>query len=95
MKVTGISERIGTYEGFEYHNFMFYGTNPIKPGKGFGEETEVAKVKFAVLKETFGHDLTADSVYALIGREVKFGYNQFKDVEFISVSEEKKKKESA
>ena len=38
MKIMGVKESKGTYEGYDYYNFKLHCLEPIEPTKGQGHE---------------------------------------------------------
>lgn len=87
MKVIGIEERQGVYEGNPYHNFLFHGTKDIEEGKGIGAAVELYKVKANRIIECLGKSVTREEIYGLIGSDLSFGLDSYKQVNLIRVIE--------
>lgn len=69
MKVVGIQEKKGNYQGTEYHNYLIHCLKDDE--EAIGQISEVVKVKFVKAKEVFGRVMSADDFNALIGKEIR------------------------
>ncbi|MCL2004085.1 MAG: hypothetical protein FWG72_08805 [Oscillospiraceae bacterium] len=85
MKIIGIEEKEGVYEGTAYHNIHFHGTEPFSNDKSAGLKTKEIKVKHKILSENFGKALTTKEILTFVGKEVAFYYDEYKNVNFVQV----------
>jgi hypothetical protein len=85
VKVIGIAESKGEYEGSIYHNVNFQCTVPYEDGKGTGLQAKSVKVKYKVLTECYGKPLTDKEIVAFVGKEVNFYYDEYKNVSVVQV----------
>jgi hypothetical protein len=83
MKIIGVIIRDGTFEGHNYHNAYFQGTEPFAEGRGIGYQAKAVKVKIALLSELLGKMPTEKDLSPLVGKELTFFYNEFKTVTHI------------
>jgi hypothetical protein len=89
LKVIGIAERQGVYEGSPYHNVNFHCTIPFSDdsGKSSGLQVKHVKVKYDILCETQGGKRLAEKdLFAFIGKDVTFFYNEYKNVIFVQIA---------
>lgn len=87
MNVVGISEKIGEYQGRDYHNIMLHCTK--ESDDSYGLITEVVKVKFANVSEVFGKVMSAADWQNLVGKTVFVNYNRYGTVQSVQVAETK------
>lgn len=85
MKVIGIGEKIGTYEGTEYHNVMIHCTK--EDDSCMGVVTEVVKIKFNNVHEIFGNPMSSADWQALLGKNIVVNYNRYGTVQNVSILE--------
>jgi hypothetical protein len=83
LKIVGVARRSGIYEGSAYDNLMLYTTKAFESGKGTGLEVKIIKVKFSVLCEIFGKQLSEKEIANFVGNEAVFYYDEYKNVNFI------------
>lgn len=80
MKIIGISESKGAYEGFKYHNYIFYCENSGMPAVS-GVVVERFKIKSDVISnfyERFGNgEKLNDFFNYLIGKKIRIFYNRY------------------
>ena len=80
MKIIGIQESKGEYEGFKYHNYIFYCKNSGMPTVA-GVVVERIKIKFDVISnfhERFGDGKKLNDFFNyLIGKEIYIFYNRY------------------
>jgi hypothetical protein len=88
MKIGGIEESTGVYEGNAYDNVKFNCKEPFESGKGVGEKYKVVKVKRKVLNENFEKHMTLKELGAFVGKEVTFFYDEFQNVMFVQIQQE-------
>ena len=90
MRVIGISESKGKYQGFKYHNYIFYCENPVSTVAGI--VVERFKIKSNVISnfyERFGDGKKLDDFFNyLIGKEIYIFYNRYGQPEGIDLIEE-------
>jgi len=86
MKITGVERKQGEYEGTPYNNVIYHGTEPIEKD-GLGLKVKSVKVKYAVLSELFNKQLTEKEIFAFVGKEVVFYYDEFKNVKFLQIND--------
>lgn len=87
MKVIGIQEKSGSFEGREYHNVMIHCTK--ESDDSYGEITEVVKVKFANVREVFGKPMSASDWQNLLQKTVFVNYNRYGNVQAVQIAEMK------
>lgn len=80
MKVIGIQQKTGTYEGRPYDNYVLYCTQDssrdgVKVIAGTCPDVSL-KVKASVLYES----IPAEKVAALLGHDINCYYDQYKNV---------------
>lgn len=75
MKVVGIQEKKGNYNGIAYHNYLLHCLK--SDGEALGEISEVVKVKVANSKEVFGTAVDVTFLNSLIGKEIRCYYDKF------------------
>lgn len=90
MKVIGITEKKGDYEGREYHNVMIHCTK--EDDSAFGQLSEVIKVKYSNVIEVFGKPMSAADWQQLIGKKVFVSYNRYGVVQDVTVMVDTDKK---
>lgn len=101
MKVIGIVNSQGDYQGRPYHNLVFHvsyeNTNANKDV--CGSLTDTVKVRFADLNEMFGlgfadpadvEKLHAEDFSDYIGKEIDVAYNKFGAVQSVNIVTPKK-----
>lgn len=75
MKVVGIQEKSGNYQGSDYHNYLLHCLKD--DDNALGQVSEIIKIKFANVKEVFGKPMSLDDFNGLIGQEIRCYYNRF------------------
>lgn len=88
MKVIGIQERSGEYQGNKYHNVMIHCTK--ESDDSYGEITEVIKVKFSNVREVFGKAMSSADWQNLISKNIFVNYDRYGVVQFVQIVEVKK-----
>jgi len=83
QKIVGVEVKQGIYEGITYHNVYFHCTTPIEEEKGKGLKVEVIKAKVNMLSEIFGKPSSVGDATNLIGHDVTFYFDAYKNVNFI------------
>ncbi len=83
MKIIGIAESSGNFQGNDYHNVVFHCTEPFKADKGTGLRTENVKVKYMIITESLGKPLSAKELAAFVGQEANFYYDKFNNVSLV------------
>lgn len=81
LKVVGITESKGTFEGNPYDNIVLHCANDIELGKGFGQFTQVVKVKRSLMLQNWN---MAD-LKGLVGKSVEVYYDKYQKVDLIKV----------
>ena len=75
MKVVGIQEKKGNYQGTDYHNYLIHCLKDDE--EALGQISEVVKVKYAKAKEVFGRVMSAHDLNELIGKEIRCYYDRY------------------
>jgi hypothetical protein len=83
MKIIGVADKAGDYQGNDYHNIVFHCSELFQTDKGTGLRTESIKVKYAVLAEKLGKQLTAKELAAFVGQEANFYYDKFNNISLV------------
>lgn len=83
MKIIGVRDSSGKYEGTDYHNVILFCTEPFQNDKGAGLQAKSFKVKNDILTRIFGRQLTTKEIYGLIGQDANFYYDEYKNVQFV------------
>jgi len=86
MKIIGIEEKIGEYQGSSYHNLYFYCTEALKSEKSAGSEVSSVKVKYDTLIVSLGKAHTIAEIFGFVGKDVEFYYNEFLNVKFANIA---------
>ncbi|MCM1228210.1 MAG: hypothetical protein NC320_12480 [Clostridium sp.] len=86
MQVLGIAEKMGKYEGNEYHNIMIHCCKENE--NAYGQITEVVKVKFANVREVFGKVMSASDWQRLVGKTIFVSYDRYGVVQNVQAAEE-------
>lgn len=89
LNVVGVQEKIGNYQGVDYHNVMIHCINDYPLVNCFGQTTETIKVKFALVKEVFGKPMSSADWQNLVGKAIKVTYNRFGNVDEVRIIESK------
>lgn len=87
MKVVGISEKSGEFQGREYHNIMIHCTK--ESDVAYGVITEVVKVKFGNVHEVFGKAMSSADWQNLVGKTLLVNYNRYGTVQSVQIVESK------
>lgn len=85
MKIVGLERKTGDFEGTKYDNVTFHCVEPYEEGKGIGSRTKSYKVKWKVLIENFGKELTERELTALVGQTAEFYFNEYKAVTLVDI----------
>lgn len=85
MEIIGVNRKTGDYEGRPYDNVNFHGKEPFEDGEGVGEKVKSYKVRYSVLTEIFGKELTDKELSAFIGQDAEFYFDEFRNVKYIAV----------
>lgn len=88
MKVIGITEKSGDYQGREYHNIMIHCTK--ESDDSYGLITEVVKVKFSNVREVFGKAMSASDWQNLVDKTVFVNYNRYGVVQSVMIDNSNK-----
>lgn len=83
MKVMGVKESKGTYEGYDYYNFKLHCLEPIEPTKGQGHECVVVKVPHLVFSD-FVQRAAGGNISKVLGLEVDVIYDRYGKVTRVS-----------
>lgn len=83
IKVVGVSERSGNYQGFDYHNVYIHVNR--EDNNAFGVIAEQIKIKFAQVPNVFGKAMSAADWQALVGKDISVSYNRFGNCEAINI----------
>lgn len=70
VKVIGIQEKLGKYEGHEYHNFILHCTK--EEDGSLGLVTELVKIKAFDVNTVFDRCMGSADWKNLIGKEIKY-----------------------
>lgn len=86
MKVVGLIQKKGTFEGRDYNNLMIHCTYIDRANSSaVGELTTALKVKVANIDAVFGRKMSDKDIDALIGKEIAAYYNRFGVVDRIEI----------
>ena len=83
MKIIGIEERIGEFENKPYHNVNFHCAEEFENEKSAGVKVSIVKVRYDILTKTFGKELTTSEIKSLVGKDVDFLYDKYKNVSYV------------
>lgn len=83
MKIIGIEERIGEFESKPYHNVNFHCAEEFENEKSEGVRVSIVKVRYDILTKTFGKELTTSEIKSLVGKDVEFLYDKYKNVSYV------------
>ncbi len=94
MKIIGIEERIGEFENKPFHNVNFNCAEEFTSENSKGLNVSKVKVRYDVLTNSFDKALTNAEILSLVGKDVEFYYDKYKNVSVVNIfdSNEKKKK---
>jgi len=85
MKIIGIEERFGEFENKPYHNINFHCAEEFVNEKSKGLNVSKIKVRYDVLTDSFDKALTTTEVLSLVGKDVEFYYDKYKNVSIVNV----------
>lgn len=85
MKIVGITQKKGVYEGHEYDNIMLHCTYEDATGQASGVLTCQHKLKVRNLEAIFGKKMSSVDLEALLGADIQIFYDRFRNVEKIIV----------
>jgi len=83
MKIIGVTDLSGNYQGNDYHNIVVHCTEPFNNEKSTGLRTESFKIKYSIITEIFGKPLTSKELAAFVGQEANFYYDKFNHVNLV------------
>jgi len=69
MRVVGVQQRSGEYQGNKYDNFLIHCLK--EDDDCLGEISEIVKVKASKVKEIFGRQMQPEDWQNLIGKEIR------------------------
>lgn len=84
LKVVGLIERKGNYQGNDYHNVILHCTK--EDSNAIGELTEVVKLRHGRLSEIFGKQTNLTDLVDLIGQTIYVYYDRFQNVQSVMLS---------
>lgn len=87
MKIIGIEETSGEFDNRLYHNVNFHCAEEFKTEKSKGLRVSTTKVKYNALTESFDKELTTAEILSLVGQDVDFYYDKYKNVTIVNVIE--------
>lgn len=87
MKIIGIEEKIGEFDNRPYHNVNFHCAEEFNNEKSNGLRVSTTKVKYDTLTESFDKALTTAEILSLVGQDVDFYYDKYKNVTIVNVIE--------
>lgn len=87
MKIIGIEETSGEFDNRPYHNVNFHCAEEFNNEKSKGLRVSTTKVKYNVLTESFDKELTTAEILSLVGQDVDFYYDKYKNVTIVNVIE--------
>lgn len=85
IKILGIEERFGEFENKPYHNVYFHCGEEFKNEKSKGFNVSMVKVRYDTLTKSFEKELTTSEILSLVGKDVEFYYDKYKNVTFANV----------
>lgn len=86
MKVIGMVQKHGEYQGREYDNIYLHCV--VSDDNALGELTEVVKIKTAEVRDIFGKAMYAADWENLLGRSIRVYYGRYGRVDEIRVLDE-------
>lgn len=87
MKIIGIEEKIGEFDNRPYHNVNFHCAEELNDENSKGLKVSIAKVKYDALTNSFDKALTTAEIKSLVGQDVEFYYDKYKNVTIVNVIE--------
>lgn len=85
MKVVGVQEKSGEYQGQKYHNYL---THCLKEDdNALGVISEIVKLKYAKVSEVFGHPMNPEDWQSLISKDIRCYFDKFGQTEEIRIIE--------
>ncbi len=85
LKVVGVQEKEGIYQGLPYHNYVLHCTR--EDVNAFGVVTEQVKVKSKSIKDVFGCTMTNSDWDLLVGKDIRVFYDKYGQADEIRVDE--------
>lgn len=85
MKVVGIIQKKGTYEGFDYNNLLLHCTYEDTNGNAAGVLTCHHKIKVKDIERIFGKKMSDNDLNNLVGCDIQVFYDQWRNVERIII----------
>lgn len=82
QKIIGIEVKQGFYEGMACHNVYFIARSHRRR-KGKGLKVEIIKTKVEMLTEILGKSSSVEDATNLVGHDVTFYFDSYKNVNFI------------
>ena len=76
VKVMGIAEKQGMFEGKPYHSVKFHIAEPFNAKDCYGMETSVQSVKFDNLPFILEHPMRMDELVTYINSNAEFFYDK-------------------
>lgn len=89
MKIIGIEEKIGEFDNKPYHNVNFHCAEEFNNERSNGLRVSTTKVKYDALTESFDRTLTTSEILSLVGQDVDFYYDKYKNVSIVNIIESK------
>lgn len=89
MKIIGIEEKIGEFDNKSYHNVNFHCAEEFNNERSNGLRVSTTKVKYDALTESFDRTLTTSEILSLVGQDVDFYYDKYKNVSIVNIIESK------
>ncbi len=83
IKVVGVSESKGNYNGSDYHNVILHTVQDMD--NTIGQRVIQEKCKFKNVESVFGARMSAADWQFLIGKEVRCFYDRFGQLQSVSV----------
>lgn len=83
MKLIGVQEKKGEYQGTNYHNIILHVTK--QDDNALGAVTETVKVKRASVTEVFGKDMQSKDFEAALGKDINVFYNRYGTPQSITI----------
>lgn len=85
MKIVGMIQKKGTYEGYDYNKLNIHCTYQDSNGKAAGVLTCIHKIKVQDIERIFGKKYSEKELEALVGKDIEVYYDQWRNVERIIV----------
>lgn len=87
MKIVGIEEKLGEFNNKPFHHVYFHCAKEFTNEKSKGLNVSAVRVRYDALTNSFDKALTSAEILSLVGKDVEFYYDQYKNVSIVNVFE--------